>query len=70
MAWRRGANGVDLRKLTATPPPVGKNVILVTHKPNIVSAFGKDWSDVSEGEASIFRPDGKGGFTLVARVLI
>jgi phosphohistidine phosphatase SixA len=65
-----GANGVDLRKLTATPPPVGKNVILVTHKPNIVSAFGKDWSDVSEGEASIFRPDGKGGFTLVARVLI
>lgn len=65
-----GANGVDLRKLTATLPPAGKNVILITHKPNIVGAFGKDWSDVSEGEASIFRPDGKGGFTLVARVLI
>ena len=24
--------------------------------------------DVGEGEASIFRPDGKGGFTLVGRV--
>jgi phosphohistidine phosphatase SixA len=64
-----GANGVDLRKLTATLPPAGKNVILITHKPNIVGAFGKDWSDVSEGEATIVRPDGKGGFTVVARVL-
>jgi hypothetical protein len=40
----------------------------VTHKPNIVDAFGKDWFDVREGEASIFKPDGKGGYTLVARV--
>jgi broad specificity phosphatase PhoE len=57
-----------LRTLAATPPPVGTNIILVTHKPNIMDAFGKDWFDVREGEASIFRPDGKGGYTLVARV--
>jgi phosphohistidine phosphatase SixA len=57
-----------LRTLAATPPPAGTNIVLVTHKPNIVDAFGKDWFDVREGEASIFRPDGKGGFTLVARV--
>jgi broad specificity phosphatase PhoE len=57
-----------LRTLAATPPPAGTNIVLVTHKPNIVDAFGKDWFNVREGEASIFRPDGKGGYTLVARV--
>jgi hypothetical protein len=58
-----------MKKLAATVPSAGTNVILVTHKPNIMDAFGKDWFDVREGEASIFRPDGKGGFTLVGRVL-
>jgi broad specificity phosphatase PhoE len=57
-----------LRTLAATPPPAGTNIVLVTHKPNILDAFGKDWFGVREGEASIFRPDGKGGYTLVARV--
>jgi phosphohistidine phosphatase SixA len=57
-----------LKKLAATPPPAGSNVVLVTHKPNILDAFGKDWFDVREGEASVFLPDGKGGFTLVGRV--
>jgi phosphohistidine phosphatase SixA len=58
-----------MRKLAATLPPAGTNVILVTHKPNIVDAFGKDWFDVREGEASVLRPDGKGSFILVGRVL-
>src|SRR5204863_3127256 len=57
------------KKLAATAPPAGSNVVLVSHKPNIMDAFGKDWFDVREGESSIFRPDGKGGFTLVGRVL-
>jgi len=57
-----------MRELAAAAPPAGSNIILVSHKPNIVDAFGKDWVDVSEGEASIFKPDGKGGFTPVARV--
>jgi phosphohistidine phosphatase SixA len=57
-----------LKKLAATPPPAGTNVVLVTHKPNILDAFGKDWFDVREGEASVFLPDGKGGVTLVGRV--
>ena len=57
-----------MKKLAATAPPAGTNVILVTHKPNILDAFGKDWFDVREGEASVFKPDGKGGFTLVGRV--
>jgi phosphohistidine phosphatase SixA len=56
-----------LRKLTATAPPAGSNVVIVSHKPNIMDAFGKDWFDIREGEASIFKPDG-GGYKLVARV--
>ena len=56
-----------MRKLAATVPPAGSNVVIVSHKPNILDAFGKDWFDVSEGEASVFKPDGN-GYKLVARV--
>ena len=56
-----------LRKLAATHPPAGGNVIVVTHKPNILDAFGKDWFEVKEGEASVFKPDGT-GYKLIARV--
>jgi phosphohistidine phosphatase SixA len=38
-----------LRKMAATPPEDGKNTLLVTHKPNIIDAFGKDWFEVKEG---------------------
>jgi len=57
-----------MRKLAATPPARGTNTLVVSHKPNILDAFGKDWFDVREGEASIFRPDGNGKFVLVGRV--
>jgi phosphohistidine phosphatase SixA len=38
-----------LRKLASTPPAAGKNNVYVTHKPNVIDAFGKDWFDVKEG---------------------
>jgi hypothetical protein len=57
-----------LRKLVSTPPAAGTNDVYVTHKPNLIDAFGKDWFDVREGEASVFKPDGKGGYRVVARV--
>jgi phosphohistidine phosphatase SixA len=57
-----------LRKLAATVPAAGTNVFIVSHKPNIMDAFGKDWFDVREGEASVFKPDGSGGYKLVVRV--
>ena len=56
-----------LRRLLATAPMPGTNTILITHKPNIVDALGKDWFDVKEGEASIFRPE-NGSYKLIARV--
>src|SRR5262245_21439581 len=56
-----------LRKTLATAPDPRTNTVLVTHKPKIVDALGKDWSDVKEGEASVFRPE-KGHYMLVARL--
>ena len=56
-----------LRNMLARAPEQGKNTFLITHKPNIVDALGKDWFDVKEGEASIFKPEG-GKYQPVARV--
>jgi broad specificity phosphatase PhoE len=55
------------RALLATPPQAGIDAILVTHYPNIIAALGKDWFDVKEGEASIFRPE-NGSYKLLARI--
>jgi len=56
------------RKLAGTAPEAGTNIVIVSHKPNILDAFGKDWFDIREGEASIFKPDGSGGAQFVGRV--
>jgi phosphohistidine phosphatase SixA len=55
------------RQMLAQAPDAGKNNLLITHKPNIIDALGKDWFDVKEGEASIFKPEG-GKYRLVARL--
>jgi phosphohistidine phosphatase SixA len=54
-------------KMLGTVPQPGTNTILITHKPNIVDGLGKDWFDVKEGEASLFRPE-NGNYKLVVRV--
>jgi phosphohistidine phosphatase SixA len=54
-------------KMLGTAPKPGTNTIFITHKPNIIDALGKDWFDVKEGEASIFRPE-NGSYKLLARV--
>jgi broad specificity phosphatase PhoE len=58
-----------LRALVAAPPDPGTNTLIVTHKPNILDAFGKDWFEIKEGEASIFKP-ANGTYVMVARVQI
>ena len=63
-----GRRADALKKMSATKPARGKNTLIVTHKPNILDAFGKDWFDVREGEASVFKPDGSGKLVPVARV--
>jgi phosphohistidine phosphatase SixA len=56
-----------LRPLLAKVPAVGTNTILVSHGFNLraISGFGP-----AEGEAVVYQPDAKGGFNLVARVLV
>jgi phosphohistidine phosphatase SixA len=58
------------RALVSTPPDPGTNTLIVSHKPNIIDAFGKDWFEIKEGEASIFKSEGDGKYTLVTRVQI
>lgn len=55
------------RKMLGVAPKAGTDTIIITHKPNIVDALGKDWFEVQEGEASIFRPE-NGSYRLIARV--
>ncbi len=59
-----------LRALVATLPDPGTNTLIVTHKPNVIDALGKDWFEIKEGEASIFRPDASGTYSVVGRVQI
>lgn len=63
------AQGAWLREKT-TRAPAGTNTVIVTHLPNIARAFPERGSDVAEGEALIFRPDGRGGTTLMGRVKV
>jgi phosphohistidine phosphatase SixA len=39
-----------LLKMLAQVPAKGKNTFLITHKPNIIDALGKDWFDVKEAK--------------------
>lgn len=56
------------RKLVARMPPGGRNNIIVSHKPNLMDAFGKDWFDTREGEASVFKPGADGKAMLVTKL--
>ena len=59
-----------LRAMVGTVPKAGTNTLIVTHKPNILDALGRDWFEIREGEASIFQPTGDGKYVLVGRVQI
>jgi hypothetical protein len=50
----------------AVPPADGTNVIVMAHDDNLVAAGGP-LLDV-QGEAAVLKPDGKDGFTVVARL--
>jgi broad specificity phosphatase PhoE len=71
MANPTGTNakaGQALRELVDAAPKTGTDTLLVTHKTNITDAFGKDLSDVQEGEALVYKSNGSGPSALVARV--
>jgi phosphohistidine phosphatase SixA len=59
-----------LRSTVASQPKRGSNTLLVTHMPNIQTAFADEAEGLSDGEMLIFRPDGAGGAKLVAKIKI
>ncbi len=56
-----------LRELTVAALAPGQNRLIVTHRVNIAQAYGKEWYDVKEGEASIFKVE-RGAYSLLARL--
>ena len=49
-------------------PAPGTNTFIVTHGPNIGRAF--EGADAADGEAIVFRPDGRGGAVQAGRIKI
>ena len=65
-----GARAAWLRTKVADSPLPGTNTIIVTHFPNITEAFAQNAAGLADGEGLIFRPDSRGGASLVGRVKI
>jgi phosphohistidine phosphatase SixA len=57
-----------LRELLSTPTAEGKNTVIVSHRPNLQDAAGKEFGDLAEGEVVAFKPLGEGKFKAVGRV--
>ncbi len=60
--------GRAVRELVDAAPMQGMNNLAVTHKTNITDAFGKDFADIREGEALIFKTSASGPASFVTRV--
>ena len=60
--------GRAVRELVNVPPKPGVNNLAVTHKTNVADAFGKEFSDIREGEALVYKTSSSGPAALVARV--
>jgi phosphohistidine phosphatase SixA len=60
--------GRAVRDLVNAPPKPGVNNLAVTHKTNVADAFGKEFSDIREGEALVYKTSSSGPAALIARV--
>jgi phosphohistidine phosphatase SixA len=65
-----GTRASWLRAQVAESPQAGTNTMIVTHFPNMNEAFAKDTAGLADGEALIFRPDGHGAASFIARIRI
>jgi phosphohistidine phosphatase SixA len=60
--------GRAVRDLVNAPPKAGLNNLAVTHKTNVADAFGKEFADIREGEALVYKTSTSGPAVLIARV--
>lgn len=49
-----------LQQAIERPPPPGSNILIVTHTPNIVGAFGAAASQIQSGEMLVYQPPAAG----------
>jgi phosphohistidine phosphatase SixA len=68
MAGASEAQAAWLRSRAATRPAAGTNTLIVTHSPNLSSAFPA-WGAVADGESVVVRPNGT-SFEMVGRIPI
>ena len=59
-----------LKAKAAEKPAAGRDTLIVTHMPNITAAFPDDAAGLQDGETLVFKPDGHGHASLVAKVPI
>jgi phosphohistidine phosphatase SixA len=62
----KAAMKATLLPLLAATPPAGRNLVVMGHDDHMPAAGGPEMK--TQGEAVIVRPDGKGGFLVVAQV--
>jgi hypothetical protein len=60
--------GRAVRDLVNAPPKGGVNNLAVTHKTNVADAFGKEFADIREGEALVYKTSASGPAAFVTRV--
>jgi broad specificity phosphatase PhoE len=65
-ADKRAAASAGLKRLLASGPAAQTNTILVSHGYNLWDAEGFHLG--TQGEAAVYRPDGKGNYVLLARL--
>jgi phosphohistidine phosphatase SixA len=69
MSGRAERSRVDwLRAAVRRLPPAGTNTLIVTHTPNIVSAFGRRAVDVEAAEILVFQPSPGHRTRLIGRI--
>lgn len=56
----------ELRKLLSTPPPAGRDLVIVSHGNPFAAVAGTPY--LAEGEAAVIRPLGAQGFVIIARI--
>jgi phosphohistidine phosphatase SixA len=57
-------------RLLATPPPAGKNVLMISHTHGSPRAEERAMGQMQEAEIVLYRPNGKGGADPVARIAL
>ena len=60
--------GRTVRDLVNVPPKGSVNNLAVTHKTNVTDAFGKEFADIRDGEALVYKTSASGPAEFVMRV--